>query len=340
MDDMVKKGSSPPEASLSPDEIASLLEAARAGAEARDSARVLAACAPILAQDPHHEEAALLAAQFAGWDSKLYTLDADLAIEAAQRALELAAERQRYDLGSRIYVARKRQIALMIEASLMMPSHTSAKQVHATMELWLRLLQELPSLNRSLIEDEITLTANLCARSKMGIMPGDRLVYTAYQSFNHKESYDKTFRRALEPRLSEERAQSRQLTASIKAQVEKLQRRCQQALPASREALLAEHEQLKTARQELIAKRDLLVGLSSRSSHEQHLEELELKLAKLAPFRIMQRRTIQTRIAELRAKIAALDEELGPGLGSIDRLLEELELREAAVDEALGKLSD
>ena len=78
------------------------------------------------------------------------------------------------------------------------------KQLHGTMGEWQRLLVEIPYLTVNLLESEVELVDNLCKRSKLGMMPAERLVYTAYASLNKKESYGETFRKALAGRLSKE----------------------------------------------------------------------------------------------------------------------------------------
>jgi len=288
-------------------EIAGYLEQAQAAYEADDSKTVTELCRKVVELDPENAEAWDLLAKFGGWDSKLYNFDIDFAIESAEHALGLIPENQRYDAAAEIYTARKRQIALILESEMMMPSYTAAKQLHGTMEEWQRLLMEIPYLTASLMEAEVELVNNLCVRSKLGIMPAERLVYTAYASLNGKESYGETFRKALAIRLEQEReAQGERIEQMIKraeernAELDKLA--SEGAMPPAELKALCEKE-LAVLDHDIAA----IADLSNKTLYEQQLEELERQFAAVKPIKIFKRQELASRIADTKDKMAQVD---------------------------------
>lgn len=290
-----------------PAHVAELLAQAQTAYEDDDSQSVANLCREVLDIDPDNAQAWLLLAKFGGWDSKLYGFDVGFAIDAAKHALKLAPETNRYDAAAEIYTARKRQIGKILESEMMMPSYTAAKQLHGTMAEWQRLLVEIPYLTANLLESEVELVSNLCKRSKLGMMPAERLVYTAYMSLNKKESYGETFRKALAGRLSKEQEEQgeriEQMLEQAKARNAELDKLASEATlpPAELKPLLeAELENLD---------RDIatIADLSNKTLYDQQLEELERQLAAVKPIKIFRRQELNGRIAETKEKIAQVD---------------------------------
>lgn len=290
-----------------PERIAELLAQAEAAYENDDSQSVANLCREVLDVDPDNAQAWLLLAKFGGWDSKLYGFDVSFAIDAAKHALELVPETGRYDAASEIYTARKRQIGKILESEMMMPSYTAAKQLHGTMAEWQRLLMEIPYLTANLLESEVELVDNLCKRSRIGMMPAERLVYTAYASLNGKESYGETFRKALAGRLAKEQEEQgtriEQMLEQAKARNAELEELVSGAtMPAAelRPRLEAELENLD---------RDIatIADLSNKTLYDQQLEELERQLATVKPYKFFRRQEITGRITEAKEKIAQVD---------------------------------
>lgn len=310
-------------------EVEELLATAREAYEADNSTTVTESCRAVLELDPDNAEAWVLLAKFGGWDSRQYLLDLDFAIESANHALDLLPESARIDTASDIYNARKRQIAHQLEAEMMMPSYTGAKQLHATMQDWLRLLDELPDLNADLIEGEITVCENLCLRSKLGIMPGDRLVYTAYSSLNGKETYGEMFRRKLESRLSGTREEQKQRVEAAMKLVEETRA----ALDARAESGEVNSDEEKSLLEDelaaLQAQRETLVGFSDRAQYEQQLRELERQLAALKPMKFLKRQELGRRIELVKQHIAEVDENIVATTRPLDELIERIERRMA-----------
>ena len=292
-----------------------------------DSATVTELCRAVIDAEPDNPRAWELLAKFGGWDSKLYTFDIDFAIDAAKHALALAPESSRYDMASEIYAARKMQIAHILESEMMMPSYTAAKQLHGTMGEWQRLLLEIPFLSVSLIEGEVSLVENLCLRSKLGIMPGDRLVYTAYASLNGKETYGETFRKALATHLEEAREGQAQQIDDLISQAEERQREIDAQVASG--TLL--HDQEQAALQEVL---DLLesavAGVKDQSNkviYQQQLEELEKQLANLKPLKFFKRQVLGNQIAATKEKIAQVDSELAQAIAPLEAQIRALRSR-------------
>ncbi len=264
----------------------------------------------------------LLQAKTGYWDPKLFTLDVPAAITAAHVACSQIEETEWFQVGTDIYMERKKQIAHQLEAALMMPSYTGAKQLHEVMQAWLAFLMELPCLNASLIESEIILCTNLCTRSKMGFMPNDRLVYTAYTTLNNKESYGDMFKRLLQPRLEQQKSYERHLQEEARAHIELL------LDTALSQHLSPQEKAEQDAYYHTLLERDIakLVNVTNKNYYQQQINELIEQFEKLKPYKIKQRRTVTTRIDALEKKIREIDEKLAPLLSPLYQQLIQLEI--------------
>lgn len=264
----------------------------------------------------------LLQAKTGYWDPKLFTLDVPAAITAAHFACSQIEETEWFQVGTDIYMERKKQIAHQLEAALMMPSYTGAKQLHEVMQAWLAFLMELPCLNASLIESEIILCTNLCTRSKMGFMPNDRLVYTAYTTLNNKESYGDMFKRLLQPRLEQQKNYERHLQEEARAHIELL------LDTASSQHLSPQEKAEQDTYYHTLLERDIakLVNVTNKNYYQQQINELTEQFEKLKPYKIKQRRTVTTRIDALEKKIHEIDEKLAPLLSPLYQQLVQLEI--------------
>lgn len=264
----------------------------------------------------------LLQAKTGYWDPKLFTLDVPAAITAAHVICSQIEETEWFQVGTDIYMERKKQIAHQLEAALMMPSYTGAKQLHEVMQAWLAFLMELPCLNASLIESEIILCTNLCTRSKMGFMPNDRLVYTAYTTLNNKESYGDMFKRLLQPRLEQQKSYERHLQEEARAHIELL------LDTALSQHLSPQEKAEQDAYYHTLLERDIakLVNVTNKNYYQQQINELIEQFEKLKPYKIKQRRTVTTRIDALEKKIREIDEKLAPLLSPLYQQLIQLEI--------------
>lgn len=264
----------------------------------------------------------LLQAKTGYWDPKLFTLDVPAAIAAAHLVCSQIEEAEWFQVGTDIYMERKKQIAHQLEAALMMPSYTGAKQLHEVMQAWLAFLMELPCLNASLIESEIILCTNLCTRSKMGFMPNDRLVYTAYTTLNNKESYGDMFKRLLQPRLEQQKSYERHLQEEARAHIELL------LDTALSQHLSPQEKAEQDAYYHTLLERDIakLVNVTNKNYYQQQINELIEQFEKLKPYKIKQRRTVTTRIDALEKKIREIDEKLALLLSPLYQQLIQLEI--------------
>ena len=284
-------------------------------------------CRAVVEVDPNNAEAWELLAKFGGWDSKMYTFDIDFAIDSAKHALALAPENGRYDLASEIYAARKKQIAHVLESEMMMPSYTAAKQLHGTMAEWQRLLMEIPYLSVSLIEGEISLVENLCLRSKMGIMPGDRLVYTAYASLNGKETYGETFRKGLAVRMDQTREEQAQQVNDLINRAQARQEEIEAQIAAGK---ISKEEERSALQETLALLESAIAGIKDQSNkviYEQQLAELDQQLAKLKPMKFFKRQELNNQIAATKEKIEQIDEALAETIAPLEAQIEDLQAR-------------
>lgn len=311
---------------IEPTKVAELLEKANAAYEGKQSKEVQSLCDQILAIEPENPQAWLLLAKYGAWDSKMYDYDADKIIEYARHSINQTEDALKPEVASEIYVARKHQIALLLEADMMLPSYTGAKKLQTTMFYWQRLLTDIPSLPLDLIEAELTLCDNLCLRSKMSVMPGDRLVYTAYTTLNKKVPYGDAFRKALEPRLKAEAQHNEQRRVAIAKEslelIPEVRARLEEykatKAPELKELLQADKVKLEAAINEIEA-------LSNLKMYEAQIDELQRKLKELKITKIFKIRDLNTRISENATKILEITEQISPVVDPISELACEIE---------------
>lgn len=286
--------------------IAESVKKAMAAFEADDSKAVNEYCRQIIDVDPENLEAWKLLAKVDGWDSKLYDFDTDRILRSIKHYLGLIPEQMHYEEAAEIYTVRKRQISLRLEAALMMPSYQGAKQTHQIMMDWKRLLAEIPYLTPSLIKSEVTLCENICTRSKMAFMPNDRLVYTAYATFNRKEPYGETFRKALLSRVEREMQREAQKVSETQKDLEQKLQSYKQKVAAGEITVEEEKDLLKS---DLEALRNQLIETSSMSDEklfQQQYDELQSQLATMKPYKIFKRAELQERIKAVNEKLSQI----------------------------------
>lgn len=284
------------------------------------------ACLSAVELEPDNADAWQLLARYGGWNSRQAELDVGFVLDAARKALKLTPEGDRSEEAAAEYSERKKQISEELEAIMMMPSYMGAKKLHAFMMDWLRLLKGFPELPPVVIEGEVTLVGNICQRSKLAVMPNDRLVYTAYATFNRKEPYGETFKRELQARIDVERARKEHELGAVRERVA--------AHLAMSGALSAEAE-LERLRADRLALQDAkasVIGLSGIKGYEGELAEVQAKMQSMGLLKLFKKRELQERMADLSGRIAELNAENKESMASMDALLDR-------VDKRIGELS-
>lgn len=313
--------------SIQTEEIASLLRKAQEAYEADDSTSVSECCNKVLSLNPENAEAWKLLALFGGWDAKLYDFDMGYIMRTINHALSLVPEDKKYDTAADIYTARKRQISLRLEAAIMMPSYQGAKQCHAVMMDWRHLLADIPYLTPDLIESEVTLCGNICTRSKMGVMPNDRLVYTAYATFNHKEPYGETFQKVLAARAEKEMQREAKVLASAKKEVEGRLEKYRAQVEAGELSAQEEKTLLEKEASDLRSQLANIVGMSNRKLYQQQYDELENRLANLKPYKFFKRNEINEQLKAVHEKLGQIDAQIETAKGKIQPQIDAIEER-------------
>ena len=303
-----------------------LLVKARAAFDGGKLEEGACACAEAAELDPDNADAWHLLARYGGWDSRQAELDVGFVLDAAKKAVKLTPEGGRAEEAAAEYSERKKQISEELEAIMMMPSYMGAKKLHAFMMDWLRLLKGFPELPPVVIEGEVTLVANICQRSKLAVMPNDRLVYTAYATFNKKEPYGETFERELQVRIDVERTRKEHELGAVQERVA-----AHLAKPGEL-STEAEIERLRTDRLALQDAKASVVGLSGIKGYEDELAEVQAKLQSMGLLKLFKKHELQERMADLSGKIAELNAENEENMASMEALL-------ARVDKRIGELS-
>lgn len=279
-----------------------------------DSTVVEENCTKVLELDPDNVDAWRLLAKFGGWNSRTLDFNLELALQAISRALDLAEEDKKHIVASDIYAARKRQISEQLEAALMMPSREGARQVHEIMMAWKDLLVGIPGLTSSVLEAEATLCGNMCRRSKMGVLPGDRLIYTAYATFNHKENYGDTFRQAIASRSGGAQSATEKELDSIKRDAQERSDQYKERKATGDMSVAEEQELLEANLVHFTESINKVQGFSDRAFYVQQLEELKHQRSAIKAHKIFKRQEVDRQIAAVQSKIDQIDALLEPCL--------------------------
>lgn len=298
-----------------------LIRCADTAFKEEDGKKGHACCEEAARREPDNPDVCVLLAKYVGWNPKPYQLDVDAALNAITHALDQLPDSMRYQSAADIYQARKQQIASLLEAELSMPSHTSAVNLQKTMTDWCRLLAETPYLNPDLIDGEVNLVDNLCTRSKMGIMPNDRLVYSAYQALNDKKSYGETFRETLEPVIEQEKLRQKQVQAVILDDAEKRAQTLTQWLAQLRTA----DERAARLDAEVAALNEDIETIRSMTNwqfYRNQLDDLEASMGETRSFKLIRQRAMQSQQRELQNKIAAIEKDLDPAIAPLNNQLD------------------
>ncbi len=296
-----------------------LLVKARAafdGDSLEEGARI---CAEAVEADPENADAWCLLARYGGWDSRQAELDVSFVLDAAKHAVRLTPEGGRSEEAAAIYAERKKQISEQLESIMMMPSYMGAKKMHAFMMDWLRLLKGFPELPPVVIEGEVTLVGNICQRSKLAVMPNDRLVYTSYATFNKKEPYGETFKRELSSRIDVGRARKEHELLAAKDRAELHLGNLSGFSPEEAMA------QLSADARSLREAREGIAGLSGIAGYQQELQQLQQQKESMSPFKVFKKRELDERIAQLSGRIAELEQENRQAESSFDELIAKIE---------------
>lgn len=315
----------------SPGGNSSLLAQAEQAYEADDSKTVIELCNKVLETDPENVDAWKLLGKFGGWDSKLYDFDTDYILRTIKHVIGLVPDESKYDIAADMYTARKRQISLRLEAALMMPSYQGAKQTHQIMMDWKRLLAEIPYLTPGLIESEVTLCSNICTRSKMAVMPNDRLVYTSYATFNHKEPYGDTFRKALASRAEKEMEREAGRLASAKKELEERLAKYKAQVEAGEISVEEEKELLQEEVNLLRKQLSDALGRLNQKLYQQQYDELQNQLAELKPYKFFKRAEVNEQLKAVQEKLDQISSQVEATTARIQPQIDAIEARIAEI---------
>ena len=174
------------------------LSMAVASYDGQDAAGVVNYCDKALELDPKNSKAWVLKAKSACWNSTLSNIKLPQSVAAAKKALDLAADEDKEKIADDIYKELKDNVNALLDLAYQMPSIGSqAEYVHKVMMQWGETLAGVPYISQKMIEEELNDCREACKNSKKAFMPGKRILYSAYFSFNHNESYDVTFQKLL-----------------------------------------------------------------------------------------------------------------------------------------------
>ncbi|MEF2561125.1 MAG: hypothetical protein U0M96_08615 [Eggerthellaceae bacterium] len=301
--------------------ISDLLRQANASIKEQRPEEACRQACKVLEVSPSNREALMVLAKVKGWDSIQCILDARQAAEAAAVALEASDENMRHKYATEIYAARKNQLAQSLETALMMTPYAGSKRIHEIMLGWLFLLQRIPYLNADLLLSEINLCTNLCERSKQGIMPNDRMIYTAYATFNKKERYDITFRNTLQKTLNKETIARQTAHNEAKLRFSKTKELIW-AFSENPNTELA--DSIKADKRFIKDQLQIIEGHANRDSYLGQIKELNEQLQSTKPFKITRRRQINNQIAQAQDKLSSIDAELSEIHTSFALMIEEI----------------
>ena len=161
----------------------------------------------------------------------------------------------------------------------------------------------------------------------MGIMPGDRLVYTAYASLNGKETYGETFRKGLAVRMDQTREEQAQQVNDLINRAQARQEEIEAQIAAGK---ISKEEERSALQETLALLESAIAGIKDQSNkviYEQQLAELDQQLAKLKPMKLFKRQELNNQIAATKEKIEQIDEALAETIAPLEAQIEDLQAR-------------
>lgn len=273
----------------------------------------------IVATSPNNSQARLLLAMYNGWDQKLCAIDENLAVNAVRRFFQKYASNYPYKEAQEIYEARREQVFCTLDSEVSMPSFSNTKELHRTMLLWLRLLEEIPYLSPELIKGEIERAERICEKSKRSFDPRLRTIYAAYSSFNDKLPYGVSFSAALSPVIERAALRGQANVARIVAWAESCSGSIE-AVPDSE----SEQEHISHVIDQLsegVSSVEFAFGLPY---YKKELNQLNEHLSSCKPFSISMRRKIKQRMQILTERLSNTEHLCKPQLDSIKKTIDNL----------------
>lgn len=180
----------------------SYLKIAKAAVESKDIVSVLDYCNKIIEIDSTNLEAWILKAKFEWNGSTLINLKFAQSLTAANRAIEIAPNDNKYEIAEEIYWQIKSGIVQMLIIAQRLPILTCGTQIVNVMKTWLSILNGIPYLSKTILEKEILDCKTLCVDSKSALSTNARKVYTAYYVDNNKVSFDAMFQKELDEKIA------------------------------------------------------------------------------------------------------------------------------------------
>ena len=165
----------------------------------------------------------------------------------------------------------------------------------------------------------------------MAVMPNDRLVYTSYATFNHKEPYGDTFRKALASRAEKEMEREAGRLASAKKELEERLAKYKAQVEAG-EISVEEEKKLLQDEADLLRKQlsDAL-GMSNQKLYQQQYDELQNQLAELKPYKFFKRAEVNEQLKAVQEKLDQISSQVEATTARIQPQIDAIEARIAEI---------
>lgn len=180
----------------SSEQVSNFLEMAKTAYEGKDLQGVENYCDKVLELDPLNFEALSLKARTVCWNSSLNNNKIPQAITAGVKAVQLAPDEKKTEVGETIYKEIKNTIVILLGYAKKMPLAQGMNSTHALMLNWIDAVSRL-HLGDEMLEAEINDCQKMYKESKGAFMPSKRLIYGAAVGANNGEDYSVTMRKAV-----------------------------------------------------------------------------------------------------------------------------------------------
>lgn len=319
------------------EQIENYLAMARTALESEDTEIAVSYCDRVLEIDRDSYEAWTLKAKVAGWGSTLANIKVPQALTAAKRAVNLAPDSQKYDVAAEVYQSIKAQIIALLQLAQRLGIAAGPNYIHSIMLQWQSVLVGIPHLSLSIMQQEIMECQELCKSSKSAFLPTDRLVYSAYFSYNHNKSYDDMFRESLKDKIEFEQKRKQE---AVKKEMEDRKKRFDDYWSEHADEKLSLETERSTLQKKISSYQDEISGIpggAEKESIQEQINTLNEEKRSLGLFKVKEKKAVQEKIDAANLELKKIVDRMDASKKEIEQKIVPLQRRISEINSELTK---
>lgn len=305
------------------EQISNYLEMAKSALDGEDIDGAVSYCDRILEIDMENYEAWVLKAKSAGWGSSLNNIKVPQALTAAKKAINLAPDDKKFDVAAEIYYAIKAQTVSLLVIAQSMPVLSGPSYIQKVMVQWQAILTGIPYLSKELMEKEIMECQVLCKKSKSAGMPKDRMIFSAYYTYNDNVSYDKMFKTALAEKIMLEEKREQEFKEKAKAEAEVRKTAYWEAHKEEKCSLEAKKVDAESMKATLEKEMDLIPELAQKKDIDARIASIKVQMSGLGLFKGKEKKAFQAQIDDFKKTLVPIEKALSEKKAAIQSKIDE-----------------